>query len=462
MKRSTVSLCIIARNEEASIGQTIKSALAVVDEIVVGDTGSDDNTRLIAEGYGARVSDVPWQDDFAAARNTVLAEARGDWILVLDADERLHPIRPVEFQRLLADARVAGYRVDVVAEPAAGRQLPDRRQVRLFRNHPFVRFVYPVHDTVEIALANWASGRGLEIRDAPLKILHDLSDPARQRRARQRNLRLLRRACGEYPYEPFFAWRLADETVVRLEDEVLPVAGLARTTELLERAWRFVAPAERRDAPQPPFAPQLAELLVHCLLAQERTGEALGIAREATLRFPDDERLSLARAVALVRHLELGGGGAGAADLVAEARACLDPLVATAPGATERWRWVVPLRYLGRLELVDDAPAEAERHFDTLLRRDPLTSCAWSGKGDCALRLGERRRALACYLRAVTLDEHNLQAWLRGSLLLNRLGFRDNARTWLQRVETLFPEYPVFQQRGELTQEMLDAEPMSV
>ena len=75
MKRKTVSLCLIARNEEATIGMAIKSVLALVDEVIVVDTGSDDNTRIIAEGYGARVLDVAWEDDFAAARNAALAEA---------------------------------------------------------------------------------------------------------------------------------------------------------------------------------------------------------------------------------------------------------------------------------------------------------------------------------------------------------------------------------------------------
>ena len=108
MKRKTVSLCVIARDEEATIGMAIKSVLALVDEVIVVDTGSRDNTRIIAEGYGARVVDVPWEDDFSAVRNTALSEASCDWVLVLDADEYLQPVRPVEFQRLLHDPAAAG------------------------------------------------------------------------------------------------------------------------------------------------------------------------------------------------------------------------------------------------------------------------------------------------------------------------------------------------------------------
>ena len=74
MKRNTVSLCLIARDEEATIGMAIKSVLALVDEVIVVDTGSQDNTRIIAEGYGAKVFDVPWTDDFSAARNACLEQ----------------------------------------------------------------------------------------------------------------------------------------------------------------------------------------------------------------------------------------------------------------------------------------------------------------------------------------------------------------------------------------------------
>jgi glycosyltransferase involved in cell wall biosynthesis len=67
MTKHSLSLCMIVKDEEETIGRAIKSALAVVDEVVVVDTGSTDNTRLIVEGYGARVVDFPWCDDFSAA-----------------------------------------------------------------------------------------------------------------------------------------------------------------------------------------------------------------------------------------------------------------------------------------------------------------------------------------------------------------------------------------------------------
>ena len=73
---------------EAADGlEAVASVRDLADELVIGDTGSTDGTVAIAREFGARIISVPWRDDFAAARNAVLGEARGDWILQLDADE---------------------------------------------------------------------------------------------------------------------------------------------------------------------------------------------------------------------------------------------------------------------------------------------------------------------------------------------------------------------------------------
>ena len=85
----TVTLCLIARNEERFLPDCLASVRGVVDEIVVVDTGSTDRTAKIARKAGAKVIEAPWTDDFAAARNAALSRATGDFILQLDADERL-------------------------------------------------------------------------------------------------------------------------------------------------------------------------------------------------------------------------------------------------------------------------------------------------------------------------------------------------------------------------------------
>src|SRR5262252_4050456 len=89
--RPTLALCVIAKNEERFIRECLESARDFVDEMIVVDTGSTDRTREIARECGARVEEFVWCDDFAAARNASIDAATTDWILVLDADERLDP-----------------------------------------------------------------------------------------------------------------------------------------------------------------------------------------------------------------------------------------------------------------------------------------------------------------------------------------------------------------------------------
>ena len=72
----------------------------MVDEIVIADTGSTDGTPEIAREFGARVIEIPWQNDFAAARNRALAGMRSEWVLSLDADEMLDPAAEAEISKL--------------------------------------------------------------------------------------------------------------------------------------------------------------------------------------------------------------------------------------------------------------------------------------------------------------------------------------------------------------------------
>ena len=98
----TLSVCMIVKNEAANLHAAIEPVKDLADEVIVVDTGSSDDTRAIAERLGARVFDFPWCDDFAAARNEAIGHASSEWVLILDADDRLAPSEHEKLRALLA------------------------------------------------------------------------------------------------------------------------------------------------------------------------------------------------------------------------------------------------------------------------------------------------------------------------------------------------------------------------
>src|SRR6516164_2873056 len=87
--RLRVSLCMIVKDEAANLPACLGSVADLVDEMIVVDTGSTDDTKTVAERLGANVYDFDWVDHFAAARNESIRHATGDWVFWLDGDERL-------------------------------------------------------------------------------------------------------------------------------------------------------------------------------------------------------------------------------------------------------------------------------------------------------------------------------------------------------------------------------------
>jgi glycosyltransferase involved in cell wall biosynthesis len=83
---ATLALVMIARDESRCIERCLASVRAHVDDMLVLDTGSRDDTPERARRAGARVERFAWCDDFAAARNAALELSRADWSMVLDAD----------------------------------------------------------------------------------------------------------------------------------------------------------------------------------------------------------------------------------------------------------------------------------------------------------------------------------------------------------------------------------------
>ena len=200
--RPSVSLCMIVKDEAVGLGACLHVAKKLVDEIIVVDTGSKDRSRDIASIFGASTFFYPWDNDFSAARNVSLSHARGDWILILDADEiiaskdheALHKVLlqsrtgvsafAIETRNYSFVANAFGWQTNDGSYPKheAGLGWVPSRKVRIFPNVEVVRFCFPVHERVEPTL----SSSGIQVIDCPIPIHHygDLSHRRKLEKAR--------------------------------------------------------------------------------------------------------------------------------------------------------------------------------------------------------------------------------------------------------------------------------------
>jgi len=139
-----ISVCIIAKNEEAVLGDCLES-VKDADEIVVCDTGSTDTTVQIAESYGAKVCHFEWCDDFAKARNYAKQHCTAEWILSIDADETLQEGGMDKIRALPLDGHDA---VNIILRGAFTNNT--HIMPRLFRNNPIALWVGEVHEVINM------------------------------------------------------------------------------------------------------------------------------------------------------------------------------------------------------------------------------------------------------------------------------------------------------------------------
>ncbi len=147
--RQTLSVCMIVKDAQGTLYRCLDSVKGIADEIIVCDTGSTDRTMEIAREYTDEVHSIPWEDDFAAARNRNIERATKDWVLWIDADEYL--IGAEQLSKYLRGNMYDGYVIRQHHHALDADFKPDV-PVRLFRNHKGIRFFGCVHEHPETAL----------------------------------------------------------------------------------------------------------------------------------------------------------------------------------------------------------------------------------------------------------------------------------------------------------------------
>lgn len=196
MSAIRLSVCMIVKNEEKFLSGCLESVGNIADQIVILDTGSTDNTVKIAEQYGAEIHTFDWCDDFAAARNASIAPAKGDWILWLDADERLTPESQAVLRREMTNENTPViYQVQINNHTRDDARAYISTALRLFRNRQGIEFYGRIHEQVR-----FTRKKG-QIRKSHIKLEHlgYALDEADDKLKKERNQQLLERMVVEEP-----------------------------------------------------------------------------------------------------------------------------------------------------------------------------------------------------------------------------------------------------------------------
>ncbi|MEB3266672.1 MAG: glycosyltransferase family 2 protein [Cyanobacteriota bacterium] len=345
-----LSLSMIVRNEASHIGACLASVQGFVDEIVVLDTGSDDNTAAIAQGCGAQVHHAPWPGDFAPARNQALDLVRGDWVLVLDADEQLLSQARDPLRRLMADPDLL--LITLLRHERGAVQSPYSNVSRLFRRLEGIAWSGRYHALVDRSVAaRMAHEPRWRVGHCPIPALvHDGYRPelladgtkARRLRAAMEADRALR------PTDPYLCAKLGALDVREGQRQ--------RGLRLLELGLRH-CPAEAHA--------ERYELLLHQAIARATSHpEAATALYRQALALPLDGRLTLAARLNLAALL-LDQGELEEAAALAEQATVLAPEVGLgwySLGLVRRRRGQLVAAIAAYRRAITQSPDHAEAH----------------------------------------------------------------------------------------------------
>jgi GT2 family glycosyltransferase/spore maturation protein CgeB/Flp pilus assembly protein TadD len=373
-----ISLCVIARDNARTIKACLESARRWVDEMIVVDTGSTDETPRSARELGARVYHFKWCDDFSAARNESIKYARGKWIFWMDTDDTIDETNGRKLRALAerqADASLLGYVMQVHC-PGPG---PDGQNdvtvvdhVKLFRNLHRLRFDGRIHEQI-IPAINQAKG---ELLFTDVYVTHSGYDhsPDGQKRKLERDLRILYRELEERPDHTFTLFNLG-----------MTYADVGRYDEAAGFLWRSIEHSGSKDS----HLRKAYALLVHCESLGGDPETAYETCCKALRLFPKDAELRFRKGVVLHQLGRLREAVKAYHDLLGSAEE--RHFSSVDRGITGfKARQNLALVYM---DLCDFQKAEAE--WQRVVDEKPRYRSGWRGLGDTLIKEGKREKALA-------------------------------------------------------------------
>lgn len=282
-----IGVMLVVKDEAAIIGPCLSSVQGA-DQILVADTGSQDGTIDIAHDYGAEVVTIPWTDDYSAARNHALRHMTTDWILVIDADERLiTPLLNIRTWLTSNHFEGASVRIHNQLDDQDEKQIVCHEAIRLFRLRPGYAYEGILHEDIGPSIIRQSGVESLG--KSPLQLLHlgTLPSLIHAKSKLSRNERLLMKALASTPKDSFLLYGLGVNAAQQKQLERASEAfSQARQSVPAQAAYR---PTLYRDASKV----YLERGLPH--LADQWTAEGLA-------DYPDYADLHLVRGQALIEQ----------------------------------------------------------------------------------------------------------------------------------------------------------------
>lgn len=197
-KSRTLGLCMIVKDEEENIVDCIKPLVDILDEIIVIDTGSRDNTKSLVKKMGAKVVDFPWKEDFSLARNESIRHSTTDYIIWLDADDRINEKsaqRLLQLKKRLSPLKDEAYYFIIQSiSPVDGNT--KFYQIRLFPRVKGIQFEGKIHESLNFSLKRM----GIKTRYEDITIEHiGYQDKKRCFQKIERNLNILKEELEKEP-----------------------------------------------------------------------------------------------------------------------------------------------------------------------------------------------------------------------------------------------------------------------